>query len=107
MINRVAIIDDGKICANGSQGELKKQVSDEVKIIVTFKGQVDLSSIKNEYKQIQKDKYCIYTDSSNMSVVFDSLVKSVGLTKIDDFRVTTPTLEDVYTKLTRREWDGK
>ncbi len=104
VVNRVAIIDQGEVCALGTLGELKSQISDEVKIIATLKKEVCLSKLKYSIKKIQKNKYSILSNTRDMPNVFDSMVDHIGLHNIDDFRISTPTLEDVYTKLTRRDW---
>jgi ABC-2 type transport system ATP-binding protein len=101
VVDRVVIIDKGKIIAYGTPGQLKSEVDDRVRIEIKFKpchtyNFSRLFKSFEHYKQIKPDKWQIFVPKNQMSSIYNRLITKIDLDQLDDFRMITTTLEDVY-----------
>ncbi len=104
VVDRVMIIDKGKIIALGTPGELKAKVDDRVRIEIKFKPQrsfdpLDLIKPFKDYKKIDQDKWQIFIPKSQVSSIYNQVMSNINLDDLDDFRLMTTSLEDVYIPL--------
>ena len=108
LADRVAVLDDGRIVAEGSPTELKRRVADRLLELVAVdrESYADLAraagdrAIAGDADQLRLD---VPTDGSASSVraLLDELDPSGEL--VARFRVHTATLEDVFLALTQKE----
>lgn len=107
LADRVAVIDHGKVIAEGTAAELKAKVGDErLEFIIARESNYDqaLSIIQGKDQRHDKDErnISISTDGSVRAVkrILDELEKAK--IEIDSMSVHKPTLDDVFMNLTGR-----
>ncbi len=103
LLDRLAIIQDGRLKAIGSPGELKQRVDNRLRLeIIPHNGGLP-PGLTRDLGQVGE-----VFETNNRVVVLASrgtlqkavgLVEQYGLDCIDDFRIGTASLEDVYLKL--------
>jgi ABC-2 type transport system ATP-binding protein len=101
VVDRVMIIDKGKIIAYGTPGELKAKVDNRVRIEIKFKPHHSINPDEflksfSDYKQLNTDKWQIFVPKSQISSVYNQIISKISIEDLDDFRLMTTTLEDVY-----------
>lgn len=104
--HQAALIDKGHLLAAGTMGELKRAVANKVRIEFSVKSGIDVSGLLVEYENVRQTKpgtWGIYTEPRMAPKLLQQLIDGLGVEAIDDFRLITPTLEDVYLYYTRRE----
>jgi ABC-2 type transport system ATP-binding protein len=113
VVRRVAIIDRGRIIALGTPGELKAEVDDSVRIEVRLKeavadGEAVIAAFPGAVR-LREGHYSISAPRARAEELFREVIGGVGLDRLDDFRLITPTMEDVYVRYTRKaaEADGR
>jgi ABC-2 type transport system ATP-binding protein len=104
VVDRVIIIDQGKVIANGTPGELKARIDDRVRIEIKLKPHRGGSTTEflqsfADSKQLTPDKWQIFVPKSDISSVYNRLTSRIRLEDLDDFRLMTTTLEDVYIRM--------
>jgi len=101
--NRLAIIDHGKIIAEGSPEELKKMVGGDVIYIRTTDNPKARAEIEKEFalKAGEKDGELYITVSQGESCI-PALISSLS-GMVVSVRLERPTLNDVFLKLTGKE----
>lgn len=103
VVERVAIINHGRLVAIGTPGELKRQVDSSVRIEVRLKHRVDGKEVLGRFPGVtclREGHYRINVAREKADETFRDITRRVGLDSLDDFRLITPTLEDVYIKCT-------
>ncbi len=104
--HQAALINKGKVLATGSIGELKRMVADKVRIEVRLRQEIgNLADVLLEVgtvRQARPSVWEVYTDPSAAPSLLQTLLETLGTEVIDDFRLITPTLDDVYLYFTRR-----
>jgi len=101
VVDRVAIIDKGNVIAHGTPGQLKAQVDDRVRIEIKLKpGTPDeLKQTLNTFQHVRQSangKWQIFIPKNEVPDVYHRLMQKIELAYLDDFRLSTTTLEDVY-----------
>lgn len=117
VLQRVAILAQGKIQALGTPGELKQQISSEAFLDLTLKDSTDAqssSTVADEVKikldrviQFENDPVFkievesptnlkIYLPFERSGEVISLIVSEIGPSFIDDFKLAHTSLEDVY-----------
>ncbi len=106
IVDRVVIIDRGKIQAAGTPGELKARFGGQARVDLTLKpGVAAPSDLTSRARHVHGQTWSLRAPAPEVGQVFNGLIDTLGLQAIDDFRVLTPTLEDVYVEVTGRAWD--
>ncbi len=105
VIQRVAVMQNGRFIALGTPGALKAQVGGKIRLEFTLKDEEiltlsELDYFKNlgELEEIRPGQYRLYVPNQEVSLV-DSAIGFLGLGRLDDFRVAPPSLEDVYLEI--------
>ena len=103
VLDRVAIIDHGRIIALGTPAELKRQVDERVRLELTFKpeagdGLAQLSRL-GDARETGERRWMVLVERDRAGVAVADALGSIDLNSLDDFRVVTTSLEDVYLKL--------
>jgi ABC-2 type transport system ATP-binding protein len=104
VVDRVIIIDKGKIIANGTPGELKAKVDDRVRIEIKFKQDTpfnthDFMKDFDDCKELKQGRWQIFIPKNRVASVYDRIIKKINIENLDDFRLMTTTLEDVYIQM--------
>lgn len=103
VIQRVAVMRAGRIVAQGTPGELKLYTGGKVRLEFRLKdGETlqaselrDMSAL-GTVETIRADEYSIQLLPETVSAATDTLMNRIGLSRLDDFRLAPPTLEEVY-----------
>lgn len=104
VVDRVMIVDKGKIIALGTPGELKDKVDDRVRIQVKFKNntpkeQVDVIRNFDHADELDNGKWRVFIPKPEVASVYNRLISQIHIDHLDDFRMMTTTLEDVYIQM--------
>jgi ABC-type multidrug transport system ATPase subunit len=106
VIQRVAVMQHGKIVAFGTPGELKLYSGGKVRLDFRFKSGENLSG--NEFERLTElgilesqrpGDYSVQLTSDKVASATDLLMTKIGMARLDDFRLSPPSLEDVYLEL--------
>lgn len=113
--DRVAIIDHGKIIAQGTPTELKEKYGSDNVLEISFKEQIDLNLVKNSLKEIpfianskeinRKGKNTLLISFQGGLKKFIHILQSGFINNIDDvenMKFRQNSLEDVFLNLTGR-----
>lgn len=110
-VGRVALIDGGRVVALGTPGELKRRVADRVRLEVRLRpGSVcdaehRLAGIPGA-RRLRPGHWEVAAAKDEAPDLMRRLVDVVGLEALDDFRLITPTLEDVYRHVVGQAREG-
>lgn len=109
VVERVALIDRGRLVALATPGELKRKVADQVRLEVRLRdGWHDRASSQLAMvagsRQLPSGRWEITAPQARAGTLLPAVLNLVGLDALDDFRLVTPTLEDVYVHFTGRHW---
>jgi ABC-type multidrug transport system ATPase subunit len=103
VIQRVAVMQDGKIVAFGTPGELKLFSGGKVRLDFRLKAGENLNEI--EFEQLtalgildsrRPGDYSVQLASDKVAAATDLMMTQIGMIRLDDFRLSPPSLEDVY-----------
>ncbi len=105
LADKIAVINEGKIVANGTADELKKTVGND-RIEFALAGSADMqkaqAALKGEDMHVKEgSNTIILTSSDGTKQLYDLLgrLNSAGVT-IENVSIHKPTLDDVFLKLT-------
>jgi ABC-2 type transport system permease protein len=103
VIQRLAVMQRGKIVAVGTPGELKNQFGGKVRLELRLKDEVTLTFVQlaglkqlGELEQTQPGYYRLHLNNENVIEATALVVRQIGLAQLDDFRLAPPSLEDIY-----------
>ncbi|MEO3876741.1 ABC transporter ATP-binding protein/permease [Nonomuraea sp. B12E4] len=122
-VHRVAVMNHGRIVAEGTPGELKEHLGGHVRLDLRLKEGEALTHAETERLAAfgtltaggadgentcrttaqnphrATTQYVIHTEPDRVGTLMDMVVSDVGLKRVDDFRVARPTLEEAYLEL--------
>jgi ABC-2 type transport system permease protein len=109
-VHRVAVMNAGRIVALGTPGELKDQLGETARMELSVKGgdaltDVELAKLTTVGEVVPAGRdgsYLIHSEPDRVPELVEIITSGVGLTRVDDFRLSRPTLEDVYLRLPGR-----
>jgi ABC-type multidrug transport system ATPase subunit len=110
VVEQVAIIDHGKLQAVGTPGNLKRLVEDRVRLEVRLRAgykseaEIFLASLRGSV-QLRPNYWQITIPKGEASQLLSIVLEHLDSNILDDFRLITPTLEDVYIQLTGKRWE--
>ena len=103
VIQRVGIIDRGQLIALGSPGEMKQRVDQRIRLELLFKSEVDGSpevlERLGEAHALSNRHWVLLSPRERVQETIAEILSTVGLDRLDDFRILMPSLEDVYMHL--------
>ena len=103
VIERVGIINHGRIMALGTTGELKARVDQRIHLeVILSPGHEDRAAYVEklgEAKQVSDRHWVVLARREDAQWAMERVLSDVGLEHLDDFRILTPSLEDVYLQL--------
>lgn len=103
VLQRVGIINHGKLLALGTPGELKSRIDQRVRLDLLFKSEFAdyaalLASLGETHVLTQQHRILLCPRQSVRQAI-DAVLDAIGLDRLEDFRILTPSLEDVYLQL--------
>jgi ABC-2 type transport system ATP-binding protein len=103
VVERVAIVNEGRLLAIGTPGELKVGVDQRVRLELLLKGECSSSGAflqtLGEAHSLTQQHWILLCQRADLQQTLDQIIAQVGLESLDDFRILTPSLEDVYLQL--------
>jgi ABC-type multidrug transport system ATPase subunit len=105
VIQRVGIINHGRLMAIGTPGELKAQIDQRVRLELLFKAESNTDEFRplldelGSITALASHNWTVLCQRNTVQSAIDHIMNRIGLEKMDDFRILTPSLEDVYLQL--------
>jgi ABC-2 type transport system ATP-binding protein len=103
VIERVGIINHGHIIALGTPGELKGRIDRRIHLdVMLAPGHEDRAPLLaglGEAMRLTDRQWAVLVPRERVEQAVGRVVNEVGLQSLDDFRILTPSLEDVYLQL--------
>ncbi|TMC21729.1 MAG: ABC transporter ATP-binding protein [Chloroflexi bacterium] len=109
VIEHVGIINHGQLLALGSVGGLKMQVDQRIRLELLLKAQplgltqrkIDPNILKSlgETRALTEQHWVILCSRAKTQSTINQIFEHIGMENLDDFRIVTPSLEDVYLQL--------
>jgi ABC-2 type transport system ATP-binding protein len=109
VLDRVAVLDRGRVIACDSPGRLKAAVSDDVRLDLVWRQEPPASDpvvlALAARARVDGRRWSLRLPQTEAREALDRLMSGAALQAIDDFTLATPTLEDVYLALGGRNDD--
>jgi ABC-2 type transport system ATP-binding protein len=109
VLDRVAILDRGRVIACDTPGRLKARVSDEVRLDLVWRqpppAHDPTVAALAPRAQVDGLRWSLRLDAASAREALGRLMTGATLETLDDFTLATPTLEDVYLALGGRDDD--
>ncbi len=107
VLDRVAIIDQGKVAAAGTPAELKSDLAHRTRIeVVVAEGSdadvAQVGSLLGPAVKIEGRRASGWTPADDAIRILEKVMASYGPEALEDVRLVTPTLEDVYLEVSGR-----
>lgn len=100
IIQRVGILSAGELVALGRPAELKQQVDNQLRLELFFPPSEPPPLPPHlPVQQLDAGRWLVYVSPAEVTAVLSTL----DLSRLDDFRLHSATLEDLYLHYTRRE----
>jgi len=103
VMDRVAVLERGRLIACDTPGRLKALVSDEVRLDLVWRGDAPLGDpVVAELlalSQVDGLRWSVRLPTDQARTALAHLTTGAVLAVLDDFTLATPTLEDVYLSL--------
>jgi ABC-2 type transport system ATP-binding protein len=109
VLDRVAVLDRGRVIACDTPGRLKALVSDDVRLDLVWRTTppLDVAAVAALAARAQVDgrRWSARLPAADARQALAELTTGAALDALDDFTLATPTLEDVYLALGGRDSD--
>lgn len=109
-IDRLAVLMFGKVIACGSPGQIKASIDRRVRLELTFRDGVDhqIARLRRLAEPVRETsrRVVFSVPPGDVRRSIDQVLGLISLEDLDDFRVLTPTLEDVYLQVAARGREG-
>ncbi|MFF7212079.1 ABC transporter ATP-binding protein [Streptomyces sp. NPDC008238] len=103
VLDRVAVIDEGRVIACDTPAGLKALVADEVRLDLVWRDQPPLAvpevAALRETAHVTGRRWTLRLPQQRARAVVAELTGGPAFTALDDFTLTAPSLEDVYLAL--------
>jgi ABC-type multidrug transport system ATPase subunit len=103
VIQQVAVMQHGKMVAFGTPGELKLYSGGKIRLDFRLKSGETLNGSNLERLMAlgvldtqHSGDFSVQLTSDKVAAATDLLMTQIGMTRLDDFRLSPPSLEDVY-----------
>lgn len=115
VLDRVAIVESGRVAAAGTPAELKSGLAHRTRIEVVVAeangaDTAELATMLGPGATVQQRRVSGWTPAEDALRVLEKIMASAGPAALEDARLVTPTLEDVYLEVsghTLAEDDGR
>ncbi len=105
VLHRVGIINHGRIMAMGSVPELKRLVDKRVRLEIALREEHEslldtlAALVRGETVRAGEGRLVLLTPRDLADEDIAAVLDTIGIDRLDDFRILSPTLEDVYLQL--------
>ncbi|MDQ0232869.1 ABC transporter ATP-binding protein [Metabacillus malikii] len=101
IVDRVAIINHGKVLALDSIGRLKQNVDQRYKLEIStiLGGDNKIKTDMSKYGEIQaitENRFRVLIPKENLHSVIGEIIQYLEAVRCDEYRIIPPSLEDVY-----------
>lgn len=101
IVDQVAIIDKGQLIASGTPGELKSAISDRIRLMISSKDKTPgimpgCLEKQNGAHELKPGYWTIQVKREEAADKLSSIMSSTDFENLEDIRMLTTTLEDVY-----------
>ncbi|MFN2537435.1 MAG: ABC transporter ATP-binding protein [Mycobacteriales bacterium] len=98
VLDRVGVMDRGRLIACDTPGRLKALVSDDVRLELVWRDEAPDHPLRAR-AAVDGRRWSLRLPAAEARAALTDLTTGVTLALLDDFTLTTPTLEDVYEAL--------
>jgi ABC-2 type transport system ATP-binding protein len=109
VLDRVAVLDHGRVMACDTPGRLKALVSDDIRLDLVWRGEPPLDdpvvAALAALSEVHGKRWSARLPAADAQDFLTRLTAGRALAALDDFTLATPTLEDVYLALGGRDSD--
>ncbi len=105
VIERVGIINHGQLLALGSVGDLKARIDQRIRLELLLKTDLlgtsrhHILKSLGETRALTEQHWVILCPRARTQSTINQIFEQIGMENLDDFRILTPSLEDVYLQL--------
>lgn len=100
VLQRVGIVNSGQLLAIGTPGTLKMKVNQRVRLELLLKREEvnydELLTSLGEMHVLTRQHRVVLCPRETLQDAINRVLAQIGLDQLDDFRILTPSLEDVY-----------
>jgi ABC-2 type transport system ATP-binding protein len=109
VLDRVAVLDRGRVIASDTPGRLKAMVSEEVRLDLVWRSDppLDDPTVEMLHRRavINGRRWSVRLPQADAREALGRLTSAPAFGALDDFTLATPSLEDVYLALGGRDTD--
>lgn len=110
VIERVGIMYQGRIVACGTPDELKAGVDNRIRLDLKLAPDQDehpgLMEALGEAHRVAERHWVLLVPRQRVEEAIKQVMAEIGLERLDDFRILTPSLEDVYLEIAGEAMEG-
>ena len=109
VVDRVALIDEGRVLAEGTPGAMKSRLGDTIRLELWLRDGAALSraqeaqlSTLGALHHPRPRHILLRVPQERVGRTIDSVLAEIGADAVEDFRLATASLEDVYVEMVGR-----
>ena len=112
VVDRVALIDEGRVLAEGTPGAMKSRLGETIRLELWLRDGAELSKAQESHlhslgalHQPRPRHLLLRVPQERVGRTIDSVLAEISADAVEDFRLATASLEDVYVELVGRSLD--
>ena len=109
VVDRVALIDEGRVLAEGTPGAMKSRLGDTIRLELWLRDGAELTraqelklSTLGVLHQSRPQHVLLRVPQARVGQTIDLVLAEIGADAVEDFRLATASLEDVYVEIVGR-----
>ena len=109
VVDRIALIDEGRVLAEGTPGAMKGRLGDTIRLELWLRDGAELSkaqelrlSALGTLHQSRPQHVLLRVPQARVGQTIDQVLAEIGADAVEDFRLATASLEDVYVEVVGR-----
>ena len=109
VVDRIALIDEGRVLAEGTPGAMKGRLGDTIRLELWLRDGAELSkaqelrlSALGTLHQSRPQHVLLRVPQARVGQTIDLVLAEIGADAVEDFRLATASLEDVYVEVVGR-----
>jgi ABC-type multidrug transport system ATPase subunit len=103
--DRVVVLQNGRVAADGSPGELKRRLGDGMRLDVYLSPHVAPETVRTTLAGLEPQLLIrpghlqVHVERTNVAGALERLLRAMDCRIVEDFRLAPPSLEDVYLRI--------